>query len=60
MGLVDPKRKARVNRARHLELKPSNREEYAMKLNSAQIERTLNQIEAEAIPADHPLMPQLT
>ena len=31
-----------------------------MKLNSAQIERTLNQIEAEAIPMDHPLIPQLT
>jgi hypothetical protein len=31
-----------------------------MKLNSAQIERTLNQIEAEAIPANHPLMTQLT
>jgi hypothetical protein len=31
-----------------------------MKLNSAQIERTLHQFHAEAIPADHPLVPQLT
>jgi hypothetical protein len=31
-----------------------------MKLNSVQIERTLGQIKAEAIPADHPLIPQLT
>ena len=30
-----------------------------MKLNAAQIEKTLNQFEAEAIPADHPSMPQL-
>lgn len=31
-----------------------------MKLNPAQIERTLHQFQAEAIPADHPLVPQLT
>lgn len=31
-----------------------------MKLNAAQIEQTLHQLEAEAIPADHPVMPQLT
>lgn len=31
-----------------------------MKLNSAQIERALHQFNAEAIPADHPVMPQLT
>ena len=30
-----------------------------MKLNSAQIERTLHQLDAEAIPAEHPVMPQL-
>jgi hypothetical protein len=30
-----------------------------MKLNTAQIEQTLNQFEAEAIPSDHPVMPQL-
>ena len=30
-----------------------------MKLNSAQIEKTLNQFEAEAIPTDHPVIPQL-
>jgi len=30
-----------------------------MKLNSAQIERTLYQLDAEAIPAEHPATPQL-
>jgi hypothetical protein len=30
-----------------------------MKMNSAQIEQTLNQLDAEAIPAGHPMMPQL-
>ena len=30
-----------------------------MKMNSAQIEQTLNQIQAQAIPAGHPAMPQL-
>ena len=30
-----------------------------MKMNSAQIEQTLNQFEAQAIPAGHPAMPQL-
>jgi len=30
-----------------------------MKLNSAQVEQTLSQFEAEAIPADHPLVPKL-
>jgi hypothetical protein len=33
--------------------------EYAMKLNSELIERTLDQIEAEAIPEDHPVVPTL-
>jgi hypothetical protein len=31
-----------------------------MKMNSAQIEQTLAQFEAEAIPVDHPMMVQLT
>jgi hypothetical protein len=31
-----------------------------MKLNPAQIEQTLHQFQAEAIPADHPMVPQLT
>jgi hypothetical protein len=31
-----------------------------MKMNSAQIEQTLTQFEAEAIPVDHPMMVQLT
>ena len=30
-----------------------------MKLNSAQLERTLGQFEAPAIPDDHPVIPQL-
>lgn len=30
-----------------------------MKLTSAQVERTQNQFQAEAIPEDHPVMPQL-
>ncbi len=30
-----------------------------MKLTSAQIESTLNQFDAEAIPDEHPLVPQL-
>jgi hypothetical protein len=30
-----------------------------MKLTSAQVERTLTQFEAEAIPDDHPVVPQL-
>lgn len=30
-----------------------------MKLNSAQIEQTLHQIDAEAIPDDHPILPEL-
>jgi hypothetical protein len=30
-----------------------------MKLTSTQVERTLNQLEAEAIPDGHPVIPQL-
>ena len=30
-----------------------------MKMNTAQIEQTLNQVDAQAIPAGHPAMPQL-
>ncbi len=30
-----------------------------MKLTSAQVERTLGQIEAQAIPDDHPVIPRL-
>ena len=30
-----------------------------MKLNSAQVERTLKQFEAQALPDDHPVVPQL-
>src|SRR5262245_13016693 len=30
-----------------------------MKMNSAQIEQTLTQLDAEAIPPDHPMMTQL-
>lgn len=31
-----------------------------MKLNSAQVERTLTQFEAKAIPDNHPVVPQLS
>jgi hypothetical protein len=34
-------------------------EECAMKLTSAQVERTLTQFQAEAIPDSHPVVPQL-
>ena len=37
----------------------ANRKGCAMKLNSAQLERTLGQFEARAIPDDHPVIPQL-
>jgi hypothetical protein len=40
------------------ERKPK-RQECAMKMNSAQIEQTLHQFKAQAIPAGHPAMPQL-
>jgi len=30
-----------------------------MKLNSAQVEQTLNQLDAQAIPEDHPMVPKL-
>jgi hypothetical protein len=33
--------------------------ECAMKLTSAQVERTLSQFEGEAIPENHPVVPQL-
>ena len=31
-----------------------------MKLNSAQVERALTQFEAQALPDDHPVVPQLS
>jgi hypothetical protein len=34
--------------------------ERAMKLSSASVEQTRNQITAQAIPANHPVVPQLT
>ena len=30
-----------------------------MKLNTAQLERTVNQLQAQALPDNHPLIPQL-
>ncbi len=33
--------------------------EYAMKLNTAQVARTMSQLQVEALPEDHPLVPQL-
>src|SRR6516162_11221097 len=46
-------------RPRKARLERPNRKECAMKLNSAQLERTLGQFEARTIPDDHPLIPQL-
>jgi hypothetical protein len=37
----------------------SNRKEFAMKLNSALLERTANQFGAQTIPETHPAIPQL-
>jgi hypothetical protein len=34
-------------------------EEYAMKLNAAQVARTERQLQIEVLPDDHPLMPKL-
>jgi hypothetical protein len=43
--------------------KPENQpklvKESCMKLNSAQVERALKQFEAQALPDDHPVVPQL-
>ena len=36
-----------------------NRKECAMKLTSAQVERTLTQFEGQVIPDNHPVVPQL-
>jgi hypothetical protein len=36
-----------------------DRKECAMKLTSAQVERTLTQFQGEAIPDNHPVIPQL-
>src|SRR5215469_3924512 len=37
----------------------SQRQEHVMKLDAAQLERTTTQLQAEVIPEDHPLIPQL-
>jgi hypothetical protein len=44
-------------RARPAELK--SKKEQAMKLNSAQLKRTLSQFDAEVLPDDHPAVSQL-
>src|SRR5438034_1494023 len=54
---VGGSRKARYRAAHRL---GADRKECAMKLNSAQLERTLGQFEARAIPDDHPVIPQLS
>src|SRR5215475_87283 len=46
-------------RPRKARLERPNRRECAMKLTSAQVERTLGQFEARIIPDDHPVIPQL-
>jgi hypothetical protein len=40
-------------------LRKTQSKERAMKLNSAQVERTLSQFEAQALPESHPMVPQL-
>src|SRR5215203_6153006 len=37
----------------------TKRKEFAMRLTSTEVERTLSQFEAEAIPDHHPAVPQL-
>ena len=44
--------------SRSREVKPF-RKVHAMKLTSAQIERTVGHFEGQAIPEDHPVVPQL-
>jgi len=51
-------RKWKGSRLACSEAKP-NRKVHAMKLTSAQIERTVGQFEGQAIPEDHPVVPQL-
>jgi hypothetical protein len=38
---------------------PRNQKESFMKLNSSQVERALMQFDAQALPDDHPVVPQL-
>src|SRR5262249_39063035 len=49
----------RGGRRRNARSRKPNQKECAMKLNSAQVERTLSQFQAEAIPDDHPVVRQL-
>jgi hypothetical protein len=50
-------RSIRVTRSQKTNL--GTKLEYAMKLNSELVERTLGQIEADAIPENHPVFPKL-
>src|SRR6266851_5226800 len=55
-----PPRRGRPRSARCRAIcKPISKQERAMKLTSAQVERTLTQFEAQAIPDHHPVVPQL-
>jgi hypothetical protein len=40
-------------------LREPHRKECVMRLTSAEVERTLSQFEAQAIPDNHPVVPQL-
>jgi hypothetical protein len=42
-----------------LRREPNRKQEHAMKLTSAQVERALVQFKGEAIPDSHPVIPQL-
>jgi hypothetical protein len=46
-------------RGRHNFKLTSREEEQAMKLNTAQVAKTISQLQVEALPEDHPLVPQL-
>jgi len=50
-----PRTACHVTRCNHNRQKRSER----MKLNSAQVERTLSQFDAQALPDNHPVVPQL-
>jgi hypothetical protein len=57
MSGAKERRQWRRNRSRETTLKPAK--DPPMKLSSALVERTLTQVDAQAIPENHPVIPQL-
>jgi hypothetical protein len=55
----DPPSLAGLTATTTWEAPQSNHMECVMKLNSVQVEQTLSQFDAQAIPDDHPLVPKL-